>query len=187
MFLLGCGARRTEVVPPPPIPLDLIKSATLGPGDVIDVKVYREAELSGVYRLGSDGAFTFPLVGEVRAEGLSPVELADALTERLREGYIRSPQVTVFVKEFNSKKIFVLGEVNKPGTFKFEDNMSIVQAITLAGGFKTLAAKNRIVLTRVVDGAEQKYEVPVERIGQGREQNLLLQPGDIVYVPESWL
>jgi polysaccharide export outer membrane protein len=95
--------------------------------------------------------------------------------------------VTVFVKESNSKKIFVLGEVQKPGTFPFENSMTVVQAITLAGGFKDLADKNRTVVTRVVDGTEKKFVVPVEAIGLGREQNVLLQPGDIVFVPETWL
>ena len=83
--------------------------------------------------------------------------------------------------------MFVLGEVQKPGTFKVEDAMSLVQAVTLAGGFKPQAAKNNVVLTRVVEGAEQKFVVPIERIGLGQEANVLLQPGDIVFVPESWL
>ena len=188
MLAWACGGTPpAATLPPPPTPEANIEGASLGPSDVFEVRVYQEKELSGSYRVGSDGKFTFPLVGPVSAEGCSPAELADILTERLRRGFLRNPQVSVFIQEFNSKKVFVLGEVNKPGTFRFEDNMSIVQAITLAGGFKALADKNRIVLTRLVDGQELKYVVPVEAIGQGRGQNLLLQPGDIVFVPESWL
>ena len=93
----------------------------------------------------------------------------------------------MFVKEFNSKKIFVLGEVARPGTFTYEDQMTIVQAVTLAGGLKTLAAGNRLRLTRVVGGQEQQYEVPFEDISSGRAPNVSLQPCDIVFVPESWL
>jgi len=165
----------------------VIQTATLGPGDVVEIRVYQEKDLSGLYRLSSDGTFEYPLVGQVKAEGLTPGTLSDLLVTRLKSGYLRNPQVTVFVKEYNSKKVFVLGQVNKPGTFVFEDKMSIVQAITLAGGFKSLAAKDRIVLTRVIDGEEKKFVVPVEQIGLGKKQNLLLQPGDIIFVPETWL
>ena len=86
----------------------------------------------------------------------------------------------------NSKKIFVFGEVQKPGTFPYEDGMSIIQAVTLAGGFTKTAAKNNSNVTRIVDGQEQKIRVPVEDIGVGKEPNFQLQPGDIVFVPESF-
>ena len=109
------------------------------------------------------------------------------ITDRLRDGYLRSPQVSVFVKEFNSKKVFVLGEVNKPGTFRYESQMTIVQAVTLAGGLKALAAKNRLILTRVEEGSEKKYVIPFTQISEGGVKNVFLQPGDIVYAPESWL
>ena len=165
----------------------VMRSATLGSGDVVEVRVYRQKELSGLFRVGSDGRFTYPMVGSVEAGGQTPSALAATLTTKLRDGYLRNPQVSVFVKEFNSKKVFVLGEVRKPGTFRFEDKMTIVQAITLAGGLKNLAAKDRLILTRVVQGEEKKFEVPFKEISQGRTSNVFLQPGDIVFVPESWL
>jgi polysaccharide export outer membrane protein len=92
----------------------------------------------------------------------------------------------VLIREYNSKKIFVFGEVQKPGTFPYEENMSIVQAITLAGGFTKIASKNGTQVTRIVEGREQKVRVPVEDIGVGRERNFSLKPGDIVFVPESF-
>ena len=104
----------------------------------------------------------------------------------LQNGYFRRPQVSVLVKEYNSKKVFVFGEVQKPGTFPFEENMSVVQAVTLAGGFTKTAAKNNTNVTRLVDGQEQKLRVPVEEIAIGQTRNFLLQPGDIVFVPESF-
>lgn len=165
----------------------LLQGAALGSGDVIEVRVYQEKELTGLYRIGAEGSFDFPLVGKVEATGLTPGDLADRLTIRLKDGYLRDPQVSVFVKEFNSKKVFVLGEVSKPGTFKYEDQMTIVQALTLAGGLKALAARNRVVLTRVVEGEERKYVVPFEEISVGKAPNVVLQPGDIIFVPESWL
>jgi polysaccharide export outer membrane protein len=165
----------------------LLQSATLGPGDVVEVRVYQEKELSGLFRVGVDGTFSYPLVGEVKARGTTSSSLARLLTDRLKSDYLREPQVSVFVKEFNSKKVFVLGEVRKPGTFRYEDKMTIVQAVTLAGGLKGLAAKDRLILTRIIEGAEQKFVVPFERISEGRTSNVFLQPGDIVFVPESWL
>ncbi|MGC6416613.1 MAG: polysaccharide biosynthesis/export family protein [Bradymonadia bacterium] len=186
--ILACGAQpRPNDLPPVPDTTAIMQSATLGPGDVVEVRVYQEKDLSGLFRIGVDGVFTYPLVGAVEAKGLSAAELADRLEKRLKAGYLRKPQVSVFVKEFNSKKVFVLGEVRKPGTFRFEDKMTIVQAVTLAGGLKALAAKDRLILTRVVDGNEKKFVVPFKRISEGRVSNVFLQPGDIVFVPESWL
>lgn len=187
--LAGCGGGGAEAraLPPMPDTQTLVQGASLGPGDVVEVRVYQEKELTGLYRVAGDGSFDFPLVGAVPAAGLSPSQLAALLTEKLKDGYLRDPQVSVFVKEHNSKKIFVLGEVSKPGTFPYEDQMTIVQAVTLAGGLKPLAAKNGVVLTRVVEGEEKKFVVPFEEIGLGRKPNVRLQPGDIVFVPESWL
>ncbi len=185
--LAGCGGPQTPAFPPLPEAARACQSAGLGPGDVVEVRVYEEKDLTGLYRLGPDGGFTFPLVGPVAAAGQTPNALAATLTERLKDGYLRDPQVSVFVKESNSKKVFVLGEVARPGTFTYDDQMTIVQAVTLAGGLKTLAAANRLRLTRVVDGQEQQYEVPFEDISSGRAPNVSLRPCDIVFVPESWL
>lgn len=181
----GGGSKQT--LPPMPNLKVLMQSATLGPGDVVEVRVYKEKELSGLYRVGRAGLFDFPLIGQVNASGETPSDLVNQITERLKDGYLRSPQVSVFVKEFNSKKVFVLGEVNKPGTFRYEDQMTIVQAVTLAGGLKALAAKNRLILTRVEKGDETKYVIPFNQISEGGVKNVFLQPGDIVYAPESWL
>lgn len=186
--LVACGPGAALRQPPATPDITQLKtSAALGPGDLIEVRVYQEKELTGLHRLEADGTIRMHLVGTVDAAGLSTNELATAITQRLKDGYIRDPQVTVLVKEFNSKKVFVLGKVRKPGTFRFEDDMTIVQAISLAGGLTKLAEKNGIVLTRVVEGVEKKFVVPFENIGLGRAPNVTLQPGDIVFVPESWL
>ena len=183
---MACGAGNVKL-PPVPETAELLQGASLGVGDVLEVRVYQEKELSGLYRIEPNGHFTFPLIGNVKAEGLNPGHLAEAITNKLKDGYLRDPQVSVFVKEFNSKKVFVLGEVSKPGTFPYVDKMTIVQAVTLAGGLRQLAAKNQVVLTRQVDGSEKKFLVPFEKIGLGKAPNVFLQPGDIIFVPESWL
>src|SRR4029078_8257070 len=107
---------------------------------------------------------------------------ADTVRRFLGENYLKHPQVTVLLREYNSKKIFVFGEVQKPGTFPYEEDMSIIQAITMAGGFPKIATKNNIAVARQVEGKETKISVPVADIGTGRESNFRPQPGDIVFV-----
>lgn len=161
-------------------------ASTLGTGDVVEVRVFQEADLSGPYRLAPDGTIDYPLCGKVSLGGMTSSQAADVLTRCLAAGYLKRPQVSVLVREYNSKKVFVFGEVQKPGTFPFEERMTIIQAVTLAGGFTKLAAKNQTNVTRLVDGKERKIRVPVEDIGVGREKNFDLEPGDIVFVPESF-
>ena len=161
-------------------------STTLGIGDIFEVRIFGETDLSGVYRVSSDGMINFPLVGKIKAEGLSSTALADALTARLKDGFLKDPQVSIFVKEYNSKKVFVFGEVQKPGTFPYEDDMTIIQAITIAGGFIKTASKNKVSVTRIEDSVEKRVFLSVEEIGRGKEKNFFMKPGDIVFVPESF-
>lgn len=181
----GCFHRAQDATLPPVDPAVLPATMTLGPGDVIEVRVYGEPELSGVYLLGRLGDVTFPLCRNVVLGGLSGNGAAEKLRECLQAGFMRDPQVSVLVKEYNSKKVFVFGEVQKPGTFVYEDGMSIVQAITVAGGFTKTAARNSTSVTRRVNGQEVKVKVSVEDIALGKAPNFTLDPGDIVYVPES--
>lgn len=163
-----------------------ISASTLGTGDLLEVRVFQETDLSGPFRVSPEGTIDYPLCGKVAVAGKTPSGASDALTGCLKQGFLKSPQVTVLVREYNSKKVFVIGEVQKPGTFAFEDNMSIIQAVSLAGGFTRSAARNNVNITRIVEGREQKTMVKVEDISGGRERNVLLQPGDIVFVPESF-
>ena len=180
----GCFFRKTPETPDVVVH-EYTPASTLGPGDVFEVKVYDENELSGIYRVSSSGSISFPLIGKVHVEGMTSTDAADLIQGRLGEKYLRNPQVSIFIKEYNSKKISVFGQVNKPGTFKYEDNMSVTQAVSMAGGFTKMAAKDDTNVTRIEEGVEKKYPVPVESIAQGQAKNFYLQPGDIVYVPES--
>jgi protein involved in polysaccharide export with SLBB domain len=177
----GSTLRADELPAAPPVS----SSTTLGAGDLIEVRVFEEADLSGPYRVAPGGTIDFPLCGKVVVHGLNTSGTADLLTRCLGEKYLRHPQVTVLLREYNSKKVFVFGEVQKPGTFPYEEDMSIIQAITMAGGFTKIASKNDIAVTRTVEGRDTKIRVPVADIGTGREKNFRLQPGDIVFVPES--
>jgi protein involved in polysaccharide export with SLBB domain len=162
------------------------ESGSLGSGDMLEVRVFQEADLSGIFRVSGEGTIVYPLCGKVMLAELTASAAGDALTECLKAGFMKKPQVTVLVREYTSKKVFVFGEVNKPGTFPWEDNMSIIQVITLAGGFTKQASRNNTNVTRLVNGTETKMKVPVEEIGIGREKNFVMQPGDIIFVPESF-
>jgi protein involved in polysaccharide export with SLBB domain len=161
-------------------------SSTLGSGDLLDVRVYQEADLSGAFRVSPEGLIDYPLCGKVSVLNMTSSQAADAVTACLKNGFLKNPQVTVLVREYTSKKVFVLGEVSKPGTFPYEENMSIIQAVTLAGGFSKAAAKNGTHVTRIVSGQETRVHVRVADIEQGREKNFQLLPGDIIFVPESF-
>ena len=163
----------------------MTEAATIGVEDVFTVQVYRQKEMSGDYRVAPDGSINFPLVGHVVVEGLTSSQVAELLTEKLST-YLKRPYVSVYIKEFNSKKIFVFGEVKKPGTFRYEDDMSVIQAITMAGGFTERAAANRTSVTRIVDGKEYQVVIPVEDIAEGKAKNFYLQAGDIIFTPQTY-
>jgi protein involved in polysaccharide export with SLBB domain len=157
---------------------------TLSVGDSFDIRVFGEAEMTGSYRVALDGTIDFPLVGTVLVSGLLPQDLARKLEDRLRDGYIRHPQVSILIKEQNSKKIIVIGQVSHPGIFAYSPNMSVVEAITVAGGFTPLAGKNSTTITRIEQGKKVSMRVPVADISEGKAGNYYVRPGDIISVPE---
>ncbi len=185
---LACRTPQTTglAMPATIVPDGGVNANTLASGDFLEVRVYQEPDLSGMYRVSPEGLINFPLCGAVRVSGLTPTESSVAITDCLKNGYLRRPQVSVLVKEFNSKKVFVFGDVSKPGAFSFEEGMTIVQALSQAGGFNKTAAKNSVNVVRVLDGREMKVPVKVEDIITGREKNFSLLPGDIVFVPEGF-
>lgn len=185
LFLYGCGAAYDGPPPSGPQSVRTDGDAALGPGDVFEVRVYQEEDLSGDYKVGLDGTINFPLIGLIRVGGLSPGRIAELIRNKLVEGqFIKKPDVSILLKESRSKKISVFGQVRQPGTFSYEENMTVVQAITLAGGFNAIADKNHTTLTRVIDGKTQRTRVPVEEIGEGEAADVYLKAGDIIFVPE---
>jgi protein involved in polysaccharide export with SLBB domain len=180
--LVACGPTTRTVVEQPVAPMTV--DTSLGVGDTFDVRVFGEGDLSGTYKVGSEGNINFPLIGVVHVAGLDAQAAAKLIADKLREGILRDPQVTVFIKEQTSKKIYILGQVGKPGTFNYTPSMSVVEAITVAGGFTGMAAKNDTTITRTEQGKKTVVRVPVADIGEGRAQNVYLRPGDIISVPE---
>jgi polysaccharide export outer membrane protein len=182
IVLAACAAeapeRRFHAPRPPTV------DATLGAGDLFDVRVFEEPDLSGTYRIGSDGSIDYPLVGRVTAAGKLPGELADLLREKLT-AYVQRPQVSVLVREMTSKRVIVYGQVQHPGTFPYSDPMTISQAISLAGGFTAMALRERVVISRFTHDQQQEViEVNLRAIADGKAPNRFVSPGDEVYVPE---
>jgi protein involved in polysaccharide export with SLBB domain len=156
----------------------------LGVDDVFDVRVVGEADLTGTYRVAADGTIDFPYVGRMEVVGLRPGQVQEQLTARLKEGYLRDPQISVLVKEWNSRKVNVLGQVGKPGPVAYFPRMTIVDAISAAGGFTVIAAKNSVHLRRERNGKVQTHNYPVADISEGRAPNVVILPGDVLVVGE---
>lgn len=180
---LGCYDRHPKVSSPAVPPGSL--EDRVGIDDVFDVRVYGEGDLSGSYRVAIDGTIDFPLAGRLKVVGLHCGEIQQLLVKQLTEGnLLKSPQITVSIKDRNSEKITVFGQVAKPGQVAFYPNMTIVDAIASAGGFTGIAAKNSVNLRREVEGKIETHVFPVADIAEGRSQNVLVLPGDVLVVDE---
>ncbi|MGB0679579.1 MAG: polysaccharide biosynthesis/export family protein [Polyangiales bacterium] len=165
--------------------MESVDNSSLGEGDVFDVRVYGEEELSGTYRVANDGSIDFPFIGNLRVAHMEPPAVAQAIRKALQDGgYLRQPQVSVLLKESNSKRISVVGAVQQPGTFPYTPGLTVVQAVSLAGGFNTIANKNQTIVTRRRGSKRVRFRVLVEEVTRGRAEDPALKAGDIVYVPE---
>jgi len=156
----------------------------IGIDDTFDVRVYGEADLTGTFRVATDGTVDYPLAGRVQVAGLRTGEVQQMLVTKLKDRYLKDPQVIVTIKERNSQKISVLGQVSKPGQVAYYPNMTIVDAIASAGGFTGIAAKNSVTLRREVAGTIQSHIFPVADISEGRSPNVMVLPGDVLVVDE---
>jgi protein involved in polysaccharide export with SLBB domain len=173
------GVQATEVPPP------ATDDTTLGPGDVFAVRVYGEEELSGTHQVAPDGTINFPLLGSVDVNGLEPPAVADKVRRLLVErSLLRDPHVSVYVERYVSKRVSVVGAVANPGTFVLEPGMTVVEAISMAGGFSSLADRDGTVVTRRVGTEIVRYRVPVAKVAKGQAKDIEVAAGDIIFVPE---
>lgn len=183
-----CCSAFSGCVPPqqaPHIATSTEEETTLGTGDVFDVRVFGEDDLSADYRVAQDGTIDFPLIGRIVVAGLEPGAVATLIQTRLREGqFFVQPHVSVVVREYNSKRISVLGAVRNPGSYPVRSGMGVVEAIGLAGGFTTLANRDGTTITRSASGEIHRYAAPIDRITDGQEEDIPLRAGDIIRVPE---
>ncbi len=177
--LLLCGQSAAEEnAPAPSAPY------RIGPEDVLHLFVWKEPDLSMEVRVLPDGRIAFPLVGEVQAAGLSVGDLRAIMTEKLGK-FVEAPEVTVIVKEALSRRIYTIGEVNKPGPYPLAPSMTVLQALSVAGGFAEWANKEEILVIRRQGGEEVRipFDYPAFLSGKEPQQNILLEPNDTVVVP----
>ena len=147
----------------------------LDAGDRLRVVVFGQEGLTNTYAVGASGAITMPLIGSVPARGLTPAELAAAITARLKKGYLREPYVAAEVETY--RPFFILGEVAAPGQYPFVPNMTVESAVAIAGVFTPRAERKAIKLTRVNEGGAAQAIVP---------PGTFLKPGDTIAVAERW-
>lgn len=155
------------------------KTYRIGAEDIVKIVVWREAELSGPMMVRPDGKITMPLIGELQAEGLTPDELAKAITEALKDKLTR-PEVFIQVQQVNSKKYFVTGEVNRTGSFPMVTPITVFEALGIAGGLREYANKKNIVIVRGNERLKFNYNEVVD--GKNLKQNITLQNGDHIIV-----
>jgi polysaccharide export outer membrane protein len=157
----------------------------IAPLDVIDVAVFGVKELDRTVQVSSSGMITLPLIKQVTAGGKTTAQLERDIASKLDAQYLQSPQVSVFVKEYNSQRITVDGAVKKPGIFPMTGNVSLLQAVALAEGLNELADPSGILLFRTVDNRRMAGRFDLKAIRTGKMQDPILQAGDIVMVDQS--
>jgi polysaccharide export outer membrane protein len=160
------------------------ESYLIGPGDKLSIDVWKEPDLSKQVTVRLDGKISLPLIEDVVAAGLTSAQLRTQLTEKYGQ-YADSPVVSVTVLESHSKKIYLLGKVTKPGESELQKEMTVVQAISLAGGLTEWADTSAIRLIRKIKGVEKTFRVDYDAIISGKDvtQNVQLQPEDMIFVP----
>ena len=160
------------------------KAYRIGPRDVLEVTVFKVPDLSKVVQVSESGTINYPLVGEVEAGGRTPREVEQDLTKSLGAKYLQNPQISVFVKEYNSQRITVEGAVKKPGIYPVQGGMSILQAVATAGGFEG-SADETITIVRQNNGRSYSDKFDVSQIRQGVAEDVQLEAGDVVIVSTS--
>jgi polysaccharide export outer membrane protein len=156
----------------------------IGSDDVLSVVFWRDKELSTDVTVRPDGNISIPLINDVHAAGLTPAQLKDRIAEEAKK-YIEDPSVTVVVKEIKSRKVFITGEVRKPGPYSLTGGMSVLQLISVAGGLADYAKPEKISIVRTEAGKPQSFKFNYKEVLEGKKlaQNIELKPGDTVIVP----
>jgi len=193
LLALGLGAC-TQTLRDQPSVQQLEESATaasaeyvIGAQDVLQIDVWKETELSlnGV-EVRLDGKISVPLINDVQAAGLTPTQLKDEITEKLKD-YVTEPQVTVIVARVGSKNVYILGEVTREGAVPMLPQMRVLDALAIAGGFTPFAGKNHIKIIRGHSANPAEFTFDYDRFVDGEDvaQNILLLPGDQIIVPQE--
>lgn len=157
--------------------------------DLISVTVYQDPDMNRKVRVNANGTVTLPLIGAVKIGGMTLIEAQAAIEYKLSK-YLVSPQVSLFIEDYGNKMVYVMGEVQKPGSYPIptEKSLTVLEAISTAGGFTPIAGQDRTRVLRNVNGASVTYTIEVKAITQQgqKDKDLVLEPNDVVYVPQSF-
>lgn len=185
LLALGAGAQTsaTSAAPPPAMNQDTSSDYVIGADDTLRITVWKEPDLTETLPVRPDGKISMPLLNDVQAAGLTPLELKDSITEKLKK-YITDPRVTVVVTAMNSRRIFVTGEVQHTGPQALLPHMTVLQALAQAG-FTQFANLKGIYILRTENGRQTKLQFNYKEVVRGNhpDQNIALKPGDTVVVP----
>jgi polysaccharide export outer membrane protein len=159
-------------------------SYKIGPNDVLNIFVWKEAELTRDVTVMPDGKITYPLIGEIMAQGQTASELKKAIADKL-QNFVTAPEVTVIVKESRSQVVYAIGKLTRPGPIALAPGMTVMQALSAAGGFAEWADQKNILIVRREGGKETQLRFNFKEFtaGEKLEQNILLKPGDTLVVP----
>ena len=157
-------------------------------GDLVEIKVYKEDDMDRTLRISTNGSITFPLIGNVKIAGLT-VSGAEQKLEHALQSYLKTPSVSFLIKEYANKTVYVLGQVKKPSSIAItpEKTMTLLEAITSAGGFTDIAAISKVKILRMENGTQKSIEVDVSQITKegNKQYDVPLKPADVVFVPQS--
>jgi polysaccharide export outer membrane protein len=188
-FLLGgllAGAQNVapakNAAPAAPLP-QVSATYVIGPDDTLFISVWKEQDLTNSLPVRADGMISMPLLNDVQAAGLTPMQLSASITEKLKK-FVADPHVTVVVTQMNSQRIYITGEVSHSGAVNLLPDMTVLQALSGAG-FTQFANTKGIYVLRNENGTQKRYPVNYKKLikGQAPEQNMLLKPGDTIVVP----
>ncbi|NIO21796.1 MAG: hypothetical protein GTN76_13975 [Candidatus Aenigmarchaeota archaeon] len=165
-------------------PLDISEDYIIGQGDVLEVFVWRNDQLSRQITVRPDGKISLPLIQDLQAEGLTALQLRDQITRELKQ-YVQTPTVTVIVSQINSYKVSILGKVGTPGVYPISTRTTLLEAISMAGGFAQWANQKRITVITHQGGQRKELRINYKKIVSGKDpsQNIILKRGDTIIVP----
>lgn len=168
------------------VPASVVADANtyvIGPEDVLAINVWKEPEMSASVPVRPDGKISLPLLNDVQAAGLTPMQLASTLSDKMQQ-FLTEPRVTVTVTGMNSKRIFLMGEVGRRGPVAMLPNMTLMQALAVGGGFSQFANLKKMYLLRNEEGKQVRLPINYKALMNGDEsQNILMKPGDTIVVP----
>ncbi len=177
LFVLAWGCAHGTNLPTAP-PKALVSDYRVGAGDVLEIAVWRNGEMSRIVPVRPDGRVTLPLVGDVEVADQTPVQIGAAIEKRL-VGLVQDPQVAVIVREVNASHFYVVGEVEKPGVYPIHEAITLLQGLAMAGGAGPFSSRDEV---QVVRGVGVRYRVDYADLLNGKT-TMPIEPGDTIYVP----